>query len=173
MNVNITVRDFNYGYKQGTSFVGEKMIEKKGVGGEKGPDSIWEIIYWVVNSWTCIALFHNFWKVHFLHILCFKYQKLFVYRSVLGKQQAAGLVFYVYFFFFSSEMIWIWAAELFTSQLMMRNSVVACSCTELTLLSVGKKNLWLFKKRWKKMFGKKDVFLLVLLYIVYTNYYEY
>lgn len=28
MNVNITVRDFNYGYKQGTSF-GENMIEKQ------------------------------------------------------------------------------------------------------------------------------------------------
>ena len=37
-----------------------------------------------------------------------------------------------------------------------------------------KKDLWLFKKCWKKKrFGKKDVFLLVLLYIVYTNYYEY
>lgn len=47
-----------------------------------------------------------------------------------------------------------------------------------SLLSVGGKkeqNPWLFKKMLeKKLFGKKDVFfLLVLLYIVYTNYYEY
>lgn len=44
MNVNITVRDFNNGYKQGTSFLGEKK-RLKTKGGEKGPDSIWEIIY--------------------------------------------------------------------------------------------------------------------------------
>lgn len=41
------------------------------------------------------------------------------------------------------------------SQLVVRNSVVACSCTELSLLSVGKKNLWLFKKCWKKRLEKK------------------
>ncbi len=61
---------------------------------------------------------------------------------------------------------------MFTSQLMMRNSVVACSCTELSLLSV-EKTICGFLKNDEKRFGKKDVFLLVLLYIVYTNYYEY
>lgn len=55
-------------------FVGKKVTR----GGKKDRNSVWKIIYWVVNSWTCIALFHNFWKVHFLHILCFKYGKLFV-----------------------------------------------------------------------------------------------
>lgn len=44
MNVNITVREFNYGYKQGTSFFGKKKLMKTNAG-EKGPDSIWEIIY--------------------------------------------------------------------------------------------------------------------------------
>lgn len=29
MNVNITVRDFNYGYKQRTSFLGEKNDSKQ------------------------------------------------------------------------------------------------------------------------------------------------
>lgn len=68
----------------------------------------------------------------------------------------------------------------YTLQLTMRNSVVACSCTELSLLSVEmeKKNLWLFKKCRKKCLDKKKrkkkmFFLLVLLYIVYTNNYEY
>lgn len=42
MNVDITVRDFNYGFKHRTSFLGKKMKAK---GGEKGPNSIWEIIY--------------------------------------------------------------------------------------------------------------------------------
>lgn len=42
------------------------------------------------------------------------------------------------------------------SQLMMRNSVVACSCTELSLLSVGKKKICGFLKNvGKKTFGKK------------------
>jgi len=44
MNVNITVRDFNYGYEQGTSF-GRKKNDRKQKGGENGPNSIWEIIY--------------------------------------------------------------------------------------------------------------------------------
>lgn len=46
MNVNITVRDFNYGDKHGTSFFwGGGNENKGGGGGEKGPNSIWEIIY--------------------------------------------------------------------------------------------------------------------------------
>lgn len=55
----------------------------------------------------------------------------------------------------------------YTLQLTMRNSVVACSCTELSLLSVEmeKKNLWLFKKCRKKCLDKKkeekkDVFFI-------------
>lgn len=40
----------------------------------------------------------------------------------------------------------------------MRNSVVACSCTELSLLSVGKKNICGFLKNVEKRFGKKNVF---------------
>lgn len=42
MNVSITVRDLNYGDKHRTSSGGEKM---KTEAGEKGPNSIWEIIY--------------------------------------------------------------------------------------------------------------------------------
>lgn len=66
-------------------------------------------------------------------------------------------MFLFLFCFFASEMIWIWAAWVFTLQLKMRNSVVACSCTELSLLSV-EKNLWLFKKCWKKGLEKKMFF---------------
>lgn len=44
MNVDITVRDFKYGYKTRNKFLfrGEKIKTKWG---EKGPKSIWEIIY--------------------------------------------------------------------------------------------------------------------------------
>lgn len=49
----------------------------------------------------------------------------------------------------------------------------ACSCTELSLLSVETKTKCGFlKKNVENVLGKKS-FLLVLLYIVYTNYHEY
>lgn len=114
---------FNLRYKQGTLFCGEKRQQ-----GEEKKDriSVGKIIYWVVNSWICIALFHNFWKVHFLHILCFKYGKLFVQRSVLdNSRQLLSFSFEDFNFRFRDEMnVSVQNVDL---QTMMRNSVVACS----------------------------------------------
>ena len=42
MNVGITVRDFNYGDIQGTSFGGDDSNQRWE---EKGPNSIWEMIF--------------------------------------------------------------------------------------------------------------------------------
>lgn len=71
MNVNITVRDFNYGYKQGTwnKFWGE-MTKNKG-GGEKGLNSIWEIILLSCKQLNLYCTFSQFLKSTFLTYLVF------------------------------------------------------------------------------------------------------
>lgn len=73
MNVNISVRDFNYGYKRGTRFR-KKMIENKRGRKRTG-------LHLGNNLLSCKQLnlyctFSQFLKSTFLiHILCFKYQK--------------------------------------------------------------------------------------------------
>lgn len=144
------------------------LVGKKSKGREKKDRiSVLKIIYWVVNSRTCIALFHNFWKVHFLHILCFKYEKLFVQRSVLGNSRQL-LSFFLFKILISSalEMTWMWASKMLTCRPWWGILLSLVRCTELFFAFCREKkqqNLWLFKKKnvGKKNFGeKKDVFFI-------------